>query len=275
MSNKQRAVIVIYSSGQDLLKDCGIEETNKLIDNGNSTLLVLRKAQEEGCDKEVELFKRITGLSWLAPESGAGDSESIIERNFFKKHVKTFNEMFHNGGFKNVQVISNNEEVLKYAASFSMNPSSDFTLSTLPTHELSIFHITNDASLFQATLASLHTASSKEQLLQYLALYPLPITEGLLKPKVENTLLQGLTPPQTYLTIGSQTLTEVDINQNQGVLLIECDKEYMRIDHFKELKEIFESVGQGKNEFLYKYQLAESFMKQVAFKMGKMEKFGA
>lgn len=122
----------------------------------------MRNAEEEGCYREVELFKRITGLSWLVPESGAGDSESIIERNFFKKHVKTFNEMFHNGGFKNVQVISNNEEVLKYAASFSMNSSTDFTLTFVPTHDLSIYHITNDAPLFHATLASLsqHTASS-------------------------------------------------------------------------------------------------------------------
>lgn len=77
------------------------------------------------------------------------------------------------------------------------------------------------------------------------------------------------------MSIGSQTVAESEINQNEGVLLIESDKEYMRIDHFKGLNEIIESVGEGKNEFLYKYQLAESFMKQVAFKMGKMEKFGA
>lgn len=50
----------------------------------------------------------------------------------------------------------------------------------------------------------------------------------------------------------------------------------MRIDNFRSFGEILESFATSKeNPFLYKYQLAESFMRQVAFKLGKLEKFGA
>lgn len=60
------------------------------------------------------------------------------------------------------------------------------------------------------------------------------------------------------------------------MLIIENDLEYQRIDHFKSFEEIQKAIEEDKgNPFIYKYQLAESFMKQVAFKLGKMEKFGA
>ena len=52
----------------------------------------------------------------------------------------------------------------------------------------------------------------------------------------------------------------------------------MRIDKFVNYQEIRKAFGEKEyegNPLIYKYQLAESFMRQVAFKLGKLEKFGA
>jgi hypothetical protein len=61
--------------------------------------------------------------------------------------------------------------------------------------------------------------------------------------------------------------------------LIEHDQDYMRIDNLTSYDEICKAFSnevefEG-NPFLYKYQLAESFMRQLTFKLGKLEKFGA
>jgi hypothetical protein len=50
----------------------------------------------------------------------------------------------------------------------------------------------------------------------------------------------------------------------------------MRVDNLSSFDEIVQQFKHFEgNPFLYKYQLAESFMRQVAFKLGKLEKFGA
>jgi len=60
------------------------------------------------------------------------------------------------------------------------------------------------------------------------------------------------------------------------VIVVESDREYMRIDGFNSVQEITDALAKANgNPFLYNYQLAETFMRQVAFKLGKMEKFGA
>ena len=87
-----------------------------------------------------------------------------------------------------------------------------------------------------------------------------------------------MVPPQTYLSFGSQNFDfEKDIEGEKAILLIEHDQDYMRIDHFTSYKEIIDTLQTtpAGNPFIYKYQLAESFMRQVAFKLGKLEKFGA
>jgi hypothetical protein len=67
-----------------------------------------------------------------------------------------------------------------------------------------------------------------------------------------------------------------DIECEKAILLVEHDQDYMRIDKFESMREIVEAFSSGTgNPLIYKYQLAETFMRQVAFKLGKLEKFGA
>ena len=58
--------------------------------------------------------------------------------------------------------------------------------------------------------------------------------------------------------------------------MIENDLEYMRIDQYHAFQEIVRDLKEVEgNTFVYKYQLADTVMKMIAFKMGKLEKFGA
>lgn len=67
-----------------------------------------------------------------------------------------------------------------------------------------------------------------------------------------------------------------DFSVDQAAIVIEHDKDYMRIDHFNGYQEIMETLkNDDKNHFIYKYALADTFIKQVAFKIGKLEKFGS
>lgn len=103
MSNKHKAVVACFSFSDrsKLPQESG--SLNKMIEAGNSTLLVLRKKQEKVDD--VEVFNQISSLSQLSQED-PGD-QSIIERNFFKKTAERFTDLFHNGSFKGVTLISN------------------------------------------------------------------------------------------------------------------------------------------------------------------------
>ena len=121
-------------------------------------------------------------------------------------------------------------------------------------------------------------ASHPEPLLKYVLLHPFKITKAHLLPVVSNPLVAQLVPPQTYLTFGSQDQLDIDsdIECEQAILLVEHDQDYMRIDKFDSMREIVEAFSSGTgNPLIYKYQLAETFMRQVAFKLGKLEKFGA
>jgi hypothetical protein len=95
-------------------------------------------------------------------------------------------------------------------------------------------------SILDTLFTNVNTATT----LIYIALSPLSITPSHLKPSLPiDSLVATLTPPQTYLHIGSQTLDfSKDINSSQGVLLIESDTDYMRRDAFTNLNEILEAV---------------------------------
>jgi hypothetical protein len=82
-------------------------------------------------------------------------------------------------------------------------------------------------------------------------------------PQHGNPLLASVTPPQTYLHVGSEYLDfERDINSEAAVILVESDREYMRIDGFNSVQEVTDALAKGDgNPFLYNYQLAETFMR--------------
>lgn len=104
-----------------------------------------------------------------------------------------------------------------------------------------------------------------EPLLKYVIHYPLNISRSFLIPKAPNPLLASLIPAQTYLSFGSQTYDlDKDIDSHHAVLVVEHDQDYMRIDDFQSYKHIIETLSDPNltgSPFIYKYQLAESFMR--------------
>ena len=69
---------------------------------------------------------------------------------------------------------------------------------------------------------------------------------------------------------------EKDISHENAILITECDIDYQRLDKYESFSQIQSDLQtlEG-NPFVYKYQLADTFMRNVAFKLGKLEKFGA
>ncbi len=94
-----------------------------MIEGGNSTLLVLRKGEYH----EVDVFNAVTSIAQLDGENKynkgkeSEENESVIEKNFFKKKVDNFSQMFHNGAIK-VEVITNSDQVMEQAQKYKMNP---------------------------------------------------------------------------------------------------------------------------------------------------------
>ena len=111
MSNKHQAVILIVNTKEEMP-----ESLNQMIAEGNTSLLVLRRV--EGGLSDTQLFNAVTSISQLTNESltkpSEAETQSIIERNFFKREASTFDELFHNGAFskgKGVQVVTNCDSV--------------------------------------------------------------------------------------------------------------------------------------------------------------------
>lgn len=189
-------------------------------------MLLSRKGDhyEKHQSRDVDLFNQITSLSQLRDDQ---EHQSIIERNFFRKTASKYTEIFHNGSFKGVQVVSNCEEVLEQAANFSMNPSKDFSTSlsedSLKVHDLTIIFVKNDPSLLEHSLTTLSVSEHSKSALTYVALSSLLISLKLLTPQHCNPLLASIVPPQTYLTVASDTLSLEDINTSEGILWVEHD----------------------------------------------------
>ena len=274
MSNKQRAIVLLISVPIDCasLPPASVDH---YVAQGNSTLLVMRK--REGVSHELDFFSQVSGLS--ATQTDTASTQSIIEKNFFKKGASKFAELFHNGSFKSVQLFTQSDEISGFAEGYGINvsretPSSEHFLK----NDLTLVHLrcTEGWDGVDALVTKIHQFQEETPTLFYMAISAVPITSKHLTPQHKNPLLASITPPQTYLHVASEYLKFDDVNKAFAVLLIENDKDYMRIDRFQSYEEIQKALAQDQgNPFLYNYQLAESFMKQVAFKLGKMEKFGA
>ena len=82
-------------------------------------------------------------------------------------------------------------------------------------------------------------------------------------------------PRQSYLTYGALKLDyEEDICKSKVLVAIEVDEGFCRVDGLTTLAEVEAKLANGE-KLLNMYQLADSFMRQLAFKMEKMDKFGA
>ena len=175
--------------------------------------------------------------------------------------------------------VSNSDHTLEIAEKFKMNPTK-FTGSLskdfLRANEMTIVHLDSPSS--ETLELVLELVAAEDDFIKYVVLHPFKISLAHLRPRahLENPILESLVPPQTFLNFGTQERLDLerDINQEEALLVIENDTDYIRKDKFKTLAEIL-SASVEANPFVYKYQLAESFMRQVAFKLGRLEKFGA
>jgi len=65
-----------------------------------------------------------------------------------------------------------------------------------------------------------------------------------------------------------------DICKERCLVAIECDNGFCRVDNLQNYSEVQEKLQSGEG-LLNCYQLADSYMRNLAFKMGKLDKFGA
>ena len=100
---------------------------------------------------------------------------------------------------------------------------------------------------------------------------PLPITEHLLRPR---KTLPFAVPKQNYLKFGPLDIPFDDISKEYALVAIEHDAGFCRIDGLNSFQDVIEKLGSGEG-LLNCYQLADSFMRNLAFKMEKLDKFGA
>ena len=81
-------------------------------------------------------------------------------------------------------------------------------------------------------------------------------------------------PKPSYLKYGPLDFNEGDISSEKALVAVEHDYGFQRVDNLSSFAEMKEKVASGQG-LLNCYQLADSFMKGVAFKMDKLAKFGA
>ena len=100
-----------------------------------------------------------------------------------------------------------------------MSPSKDYQAAiseaSIDSHDLTILYLKDlPSSEVESVLMSLtHYESIHSPLLKYVAISQIDIKKEHLQPQHGNPLLAALVPPQTYLNIGSETLSfEHDIN---------------------------------------------------------------
>eukprot|EP00347_Sterkiella_histriomuscorum_P007323 403349390 len=312
MSNKQQAVLLFlhYTNQDNQVQSieglyCS-EALNLQVKEGNSQLLVLRKditEQQDESQKQIELFNALTCLSQIEgplmqqerelnnnfqsneETKQPSQHQSVIEKNFFKLELvdNKYENMFHNGGLTSMIVVSNSQVILSQAQKYNISTQEfeEENLQTLVESSQSlkfIYLVDPIPSLVDKILTSFQSqeALSKQQLLKYVGIYPQPIKRHHILPK-RYEFIDDIIPKQTYLSVGSMNLDlEKDIAQDQAILLIECDIDYQRLDKYESLDQIQKELDTAEaNPFVYKYQLADTFMRNIAFKLGKLEKFGA
>ena len=86
----------------------------------------------------------------------------------------------------------------------------------------------------------------------------------------------GFAPPDpSYLKFGCLTFDyEQDMCKGQALVAIEHDAGFCRIDELQGVDQIGERLSSGQG-LLNSYQLTDSYMRNIAFKMEKLDKFGA
>ncbi|CDW81654.1 UNKNOWN [Stylonychia lemnae] len=264
---------------------------NKGIKGGNTNLLVLRKdiTCQEQSQQQIQLFNALTCLSQLEGGLMKGQNEheqTVIEKNFFKVQVQDNKHanLFHYGGL-NVKVISNSQNILDQAEKYSISNvlfnQQDINQQMVTDGDNQIhlklaYLVDPSQSDIQSILTFIDNKEQSEPIFRYIGIYPQSIQQNHLKPK-KYDILEGIAAPQSYVRVGSMILNEEsDIDYEKAVLITEIDEDYQRRDKFENLEQIqSELKTELGNPFFQKYQLADTFMRNIAFKLGKLEKFGA
>ena len=94
----------------------------------------------------------------------------------------------------------------------------------------------------------------------------LPISETLLRPKQD---LPFELAKQSYLKYGPLEFEESDISSERALVAVEHDRGFLRVDGLGSLQQVKEKLATGEG-LLNSYQLADSFMKGMAFKLDKL-----
>ena len=79
------------------------------------------------------------------------------------------------------------------------------------------------------------------------------------------------------MKFGPISFSEEEICRDQGLIVIEHDQNYCRVDELKSCDELKQKENQDGQYggFFNCHQLADSLMRGIAFKLGKVDKFGA
>ena len=101
----------------------------------------------------------------------------------------------------------------------------------------------------------------------------MPINESLLQQRGASSLPIAL-PPPSYLKYGAISFDQAEISTSSALIAIEHDSGFCRIDELESLDQVRERIASG-HGLHNSFQLTDSFMRNVAFKMDKMDKFGA
>lgn len=109
---------------------------------------------------------------------------------------------------------------------------------------------------------------------------PVKITRDALLPAFVE-FLPFARPKQSFERFGPVELPlDEDISHEHALVVIENDEDFCRVDtlqNFAEVAKILEGLASGdKDARLFgQCQLADTLMKQIGFKLGKVDKFGA
>ena len=104
----------------------------------------------------------------------------------------------------------------------------------------------------------------------YFGLFPIQVTsESAVKPVHTNPYLQSIVPVQSYGFFKSDPVD--DVNTKEIIIMVESDQDNCRVDEIGDLDELISCKNPGAGLWM----LAEQFMRQVAFYLGYIGKFGA
>ncbi len=253
-------------------------ELNALIRAGNTTKLVRRDS--------VDFLISLMGLGRVEEAKGKTEKQTNLEDLYYNTNIK--------GNYKNLYkglsplLLSNDPDYeptwKKYNISnlilTDFDKLSDILSDQTKERNLVIMHVNvgklathtiSDSECAQAlkivTEGAKHFSADRRM---YLGLFPVPVVaEEWIRPVSTNPYIQSVVPTQSYGFYKSDPVTDAEFKEI--VLMVESDRENCRVDEIESLGELVASKKRGGGLWM----LAEQFIRQVAFYLGHIGKFGA